>query len=139
MNRPPSEFKRIPADDLRLFAADCLKAAGMLPAHAEELAQLLSNSDLRGVRSHGTRQIAGYCKSLREGRVNPTPTIETIEETETSVLVDGGGGLGYWPMMRATEKAIAKAKKTKVAIGATRHHGHYGSAGHYVRRAMEEG
>ncbi len=139
MNRPPGQYKRIPVTQLRRFAAACLKASGMTPEHAEQLAELLSNSDLRGVRSHGTRQILGYCGSLREGRVNPTPDIQIVQETDTSVLVDGDGGLGYAPMMQATELAIAKAKEKKVAIGATRHHGHYGSAGHYVRRAMEEG
>ncbi len=139
MNRPPDQFKCIAVAQLRRFAAACLRASGMTSEHADQLAELLSNSDLRGVRSHGTRQILGYCGSLREGRVNPTPDIQIVQETDTAILVDGDGGLGYAPMMHATERAIAKAKEKKVAIGATRHHGHYGSAGHYVRRAMEEG
>ena len=42
-------------------------------------------------------------------------------------------------MMLATEKAIEKAKQYKVALGTACHLGHYGSAGHYVRRAMQEG
>ncbi|MGY8823204.1 MAG: Ldh family oxidoreductase [Candidatus Latescibacterota bacterium] len=139
MNRPPDEFKNIPVEQLRDFAAACLKTTGMIPEHAEQLAELLSNSDARGVRSHGTRALDRYCQRLRDKTFNPTPDIQIIEETDTSVLVDGDGGLGYAPMMLATEKAIQKAKQKKVAIGATRHHGHYGSAGHYVRRAMEEG
>ena len=40
--------------------------------------------------------------------------------------------------MLATEKAIEKAKQKGIAVGACCHIGHYGSAGHYVRRAMEE-
>lgn len=139
MNRPPDQFKRIPFAQLRSFAAACLKASGMTPKYADQLADLLSNSDLRGVRSHGTRQILSYCGSQLNGDVNPTPDIQVVQETDTSILVDGDGGLGYAPMMLATERAIAKAKEKKVAIGATRHHGHYGSAGHYVRRAMADG
>ena len=34
--------------------------------------------------------------------------------------------------MLATEKTIEKAKRKGIAIG------HYGSAGHYIRRAVEE-
>ena len=139
MNHPPQESKRIPVAQLRAFGAACLKAAGLRPDHADQLAGLLANSDLRGVRSHGTRAIAGYCPSIRDGAVNPNPDLQVLQDTETTVLVDGDGGLGYAPMMRATELAIAKAKQSKVALAAACHHGHYGSAGHYVRRAMEEG
>ncbi|HIM55773.1 MAG TPA: hypothetical protein EYM39_03630 [Candidatus Latescibacteria bacterium] len=108
MNLPPGAFKRIPAERLREFSADCLKAAGMKPDHAEQLVVLLTNGDLRGVRSHGTRQVRGYCQSLRDEKVNPNPDIRVVKETETSILVDGDGGLGYAPMMMATDQAIEK-------------------------------
>ncbi len=139
MNRPPEKAKSIPAAQLQAFAAACFKAAGMRTDHADQLAQLLTNSDLRGVRSHGTRQVPGYSRGLREKHVNPDPQLAVVQETDTTVLVEGDGGLGYAPMMMATELAIIKAKAKGVALGAARHLGHYGSAGHYVRRAMEEG
>jgi LDH2 family malate/lactate/ureidoglycolate dehydrogenase len=139
VNIQPEESTRVPYHELRDLAAACLKAAGLRPDHADQLARLLANGDLRGVRSHGTRLIRGYCPDLRDGRLNGHPELAVVQETGSSVLVDGDGGLGYAPMMMATEAAIPKAKARGVAVGATRHHGHYGSAGHYVRRAMEEG
>ncbi|MEW6752494.1 MAG: Ldh family oxidoreductase [Candidatus Latescibacterota bacterium] len=139
MNRPPKESRRIPAEQLRRFCQACLEAAGLRADHAEQLARLLTNSDLRGVRSHGTRCVRGYAHSIREGHINPSPQLRVLQETATTVLVDGDGGLGYAPMMMATQMAITKAKMARVALGATVHIGHYGSAGHYVRRAMEEG
>jgi len=51
MNRPPDEFQYIPVEQLRALSTSCLKAAGMPEVHAQQLAHLLSNSDLRGVRS----------------------------------------------------------------------------------------
>ena len=139
MNRPPQESKRISETQLRDFAGACFKAAGLRGDHAEQLAQLLTNGDLRGVHSHGLRQVPGYCESLRDGLINPNPNCQVLKETATAVLIDGDGGLGYAPMMMATESAITKAQANGVAVGATCHIGHYGSAGHYVRRAMEEG
>ena len=139
MNQPPQDFISTPYEHLRDFAAACLKAAGMRPDHADQLGELLANGDLRGVRSHGTRQIRRYCPRLRDGEMNGNPQLTVLRETENSILIDGDGGFGYAPMMMATEAAIAKAKKRGVAVGATCHHGHYGSAGHYVRRAMAEG
>ncbi|MCC7261469.1 MAG: Ldh family oxidoreductase, partial [Candidatus Latescibacteria bacterium] len=110
MNRPPEKARLVPAGQLQAFAAACFKSAGMRPDHADQLAELLTNSDLRGVRSHGTRQVPGYSRALREKRLNPTPQLQVVQETDTTVLVDGDGGLGYAPMMMATELAITKAK-----------------------------
>ena len=139
MNRPPQDFVRVPAKDLRQLAAACLKAAGLRPDHADQLGDLLTNGDLRGVRSHGTRQLASYCPMLREGHINSNPELAVLKDTANSILIGGDGGLGYAPMMAATERAIPKAQQHGVAVAASCQHGHYGSAGHYVRRAMADG
>ena len=139
MNRPPEEFQRIAAAPLRAFAAECLERSGMLADHAEQLAGLLVDSDLRGVRSHGTRTLAGYCRSLRDGQVNSRPELRVLKDTDVAIHIDGDGSLGYAPMMMATDAAIAKAREKGVGVGAACHIGHYGSAGHYVRRAMAAG
>ena len=57
MNRPPEEYVRVPANGLRSFACQCLQRVGLHTDHARQLADLLVNSDLRGVRSHGTRML----------------------------------------------------------------------------------
>ena len=139
MNCPPDKFIRVPSDQLCNFAATCLRTAGLRANHAEQVAGLLTNADLRGVRSHGTRQLNPYCQHLREKVINPTPDLKVIKETDNTVLIDGDGGLGYTPMMMATELALTKAAEKGIAVGATCHIGHYGAAGHYVRRAMEKG
>ena len=139
MNRPPEAGRRVDADQLEAFSAACFKAAGLRPDHADLISGLLTQSDLRGVRSHGNRAMPRYCRSLREGQTNPDPDLRVLRESDTAILITGDGGLGYAPMMQATEAAIDKARERGVAVGATCHHGHYGSAGHYVRRAMEAG
>tara|TARA_B100000686_G_C16641189_1_gene890225 strand:+ start:231 stop:1244 length:1014 start_codon:yes stop_codon:yes gene_type:complete len=138
VNRPPEEFVRLDADQLTDFATQCLHKAGLLGDHAAQLARLLVNSDLRGVVSHGTRALPGYCRAVSTGKVNARPEISVVQETDTSILLDGDGSLGYAPTMQLTEMCITKAKEKGVAVGAVRAIGHYGSAGHYVRRAMEE-
>ncbi|MDA0336950.1 MAG: Ldh family oxidoreductase [bacterium] len=139
MNRPPEHSRRIDAGQLEAFSAACFKAAGLRPDHAELISELLTNSDVRGVRSHGNRAMPRYCRSMKEGQTNPDPDLRVLKESDTAILVTGDGGLGYAPMMQATEAAISKAQERGVAVGASCHHGHYGSAGHYVRRAMAAG
>lgn len=96
------------------------KLVGLSFAHAELLSRLLVNSDLRGVRSHGTRAANRYCISFAEGKLNPQPEIKLVHETPTAVVLEGDGTLGYLPMVQATEHAIAKAKEVGMGMGLVR-------------------
>lgn len=139
MNREPQEYILIAEERLLAFATACFEKAGLAPDHAALISRLLVNSDLRGVRSHGTQAVHAYCQRLVGGLLNPYPDIRQVHETPTAVVVDGDGGLGYVPMVRATEGAIAKAKAVGLGMGLVRYIGHYGSAGHYARMCMEQG
>ena len=139
MNRPPESFVNVQEDRLLEFATACFEKAGLTHDHAALISRLLVNSDLRGVRSHGTRTVNGYCSSFEGGSHNPHPNIQILHETPTAVVLDGNGTLGYLPMARATEHAIAKAKEVGIGMGLVRYIGHYGSAGHYARMCNEAG
>ena len=139
MNQPPETFVNVQEDRLLAFSTTCFEKAGLSHDHAALISRLLVNSDLRGVRSHGTRTVSGYCSGFENGDMNPQPNIRLVHETPTAVVLDGDGTLGYLPMVRATEGAIAKAKEVGLGMGLVRHIGHYGSAGHYTRICMEAG
>ena len=139
MNRPPEDFVHVDEERLLNFSTTCFEKAGITHEHAALISRLLVNSDLRGVRSHGTRTVNGYCGGFENGSLNPNPDIRVIHETPTAVVLDGNGTLGYLPMVRATEHAIAKAKAVGIGMGLVRYIGHYGSAGHYARICNEAG
>jgi LDH2 family malate/lactate/ureidoglycolate dehydrogenase len=139
MNRPPEAFVIAREEALLRFARTCFETVGVPSADAQTVARLLVNSDLRGVRSHGTRQVDGYCRDFEEGILNPAPQVTVVRETPAVVALDGDGGLGYAPMVRATEMAIERARQTGLGMATVRGIGHYGSAGHYCRLCMEEG
>ena len=139
MNRPPETFVVVQEERLLAFAIACFEKAGLSHDHAATISRLLVNSDLRGVRSHGSRTVNHYCRAFEEGRLNPQPEVRLVHETPTAVVLDGDGSLGYLPMVRATEYAIAKARQVGMGMGLVRYIGHYGSAGHYARMCMEAG
>jgi LDH2 family malate/lactate/ureidoglycolate dehydrogenase len=136
MNIPPETYIRVAADDLRDFCGRLGRAAGLPPARADLLAELLTANDLRGVVSHGTRQLATYARLFRDRRLNPEPDVAVVRETATSLLVDGDGGLGYFPAHEGTQLVIDKAKEAGVAVLVTRNHGHFGAAGLYSRLTL---
>lgn len=137
MNRPPETFIVVQESRLFAFSTSCFEKAGLDHDHAALISRLLVNSDLRGVRSHGTRAVNGYCRAFEQGNINPRPNVRQIHETPTAVVFDGDGTLGYLPMVEATRGAIRKAKEVGLGMGLVRHIGHYGSAGHYTRRCAE--
>ncbi len=139
MNRPPEDFVLVNEERLLNFSIACFEKAGLTHEHAVLISRLLVNSDLRGVRSHGTRTVNRYCRGFESGGLNPRPNIRVIHETPTAVVLDGNGTLGYLPMVRATKHAIAKAKAVGIGMGLVRYIGHYGSAGHYARMCNEAG
>ncbi len=135
MNVPPSEFIRVQAAELHAFVLRAGLTVGMEETRATLLADLLVANDLRGVFSHGTTQMATYARLMREGVLNPRPDVRVAQETPTSLLLDGDGGLGYFPAYDGTRLVIEKAKQQGIAVSLTRNHGHFGAAGIYSRMA----
>ena len=93
MNRPPEEFVRVQEEALLTFATACFQKAGLSNEHAALISRLLVNSDLRGVRSHGSRTVNSYCQRFEEGRLNASPDLKVVQETPTTVIIDGDGTL----------------------------------------------
>ena len=137
MNIPPESSVRVPAPALRELTRRLGEAAGLPSPRAALLAELLTANDLRGVVSHGTVQVATYVRLLRDGVLNPDPQLEVVRETPSSLLVDGDGGLGYFPARDGTRWLIEKAEQAGIAVLVTRNHGHFGAAGLYSRLTLE--
>lgn len=137
MNNPPEIFIRIAAQELQLFVATVARTAGLAGDKAELLAQLLTGNELRGVRSHGVQQVAAYARLIRDGNLNPDPQLTVERETPISLIVDGDGGLGYFPAHEGTLKVVDKAVDAGIGVMLTRNHGHFGAAGLYSRLTLE--
>jgi len=136
MNLPPETYVRVPYPALQSFVTQLGQTVGLSAEKATLLAELLTANDLRGVFSHGTTQMATYARLLRDGILNNQPEVQVVKETPVSVLVDGDGGLGYFPSYRATQLLIEKAKSQGLAVVLTRNHGHFGAAGLYSRMTL---
>lgn len=132
----PEDARRIMPDPLREFAAAVLQKADLPDEDAALIARYLVDVDLRGVATHGTRQLRRYVAEFREGRVNPRPEISQVMDAPSMAVFDGDGGAGYLVATKATEVVIEKATATGIAVVSTRNHGHVGSEGIYARMAL---
>jgi LDH2 family malate/lactate/ureidoglycolate dehydrogenase len=139
MNSEPTDAIRVSHEQLAGFAQSACNAIGLPDADGALLTQLLVASDLRGNYSHGTAQLANYQQWFATGKLNRTPDVRVIRETPCSVLVDGDGGLGYFPLHTGMRLAVDKALVHGTCVLVTRRHEHIGATGHYARIAVAAG
>ena len=124
---------------LHTWATRVLTSAGVGAEDAAHIARCLVDVDLRGIKTHGTRQLKRYVGEFKDGKINPAPKIRTLRETDNSLRLDGDGGAGYLVAAQATDAACVRAKQVGLALASTCNHGHVGSAGIYARRALGHG
>ncbi|MBI4496967.1 MAG: Ldh family oxidoreductase [Chloroflexi bacterium] len=126
------------ADALREFAAQALMRLDVPEEDARIAADILLESDLRGIDSHGiTRFEQFYVTGIQEGRISPRPTIQTMSEAAATALVDGGGGLGMVVGYRAMQIAIDKAETAGAGFVTVCNSRHFGIAGYYATMALD--
>jgi LDH2 family malate/lactate/ureidoglycolate dehydrogenase len=118
---------------MRGLVAELAQKVGMPGDKAEFLAERLVANDLRGVFSHGSKQIIDYTRHIRNGLINANPQIRVSNEAASTVVVDGDGGLGYYAAVRGVEEVVGRAREQGIAAVVTRNHGHIGAAGIYAR------
>jgi LDH2 family malate/lactate/ureidoglycolate dehydrogenase len=124
---------------LKTFCRDALIKLGVPEADATIAADIVLESDLRGIESHGLPRFeAFYINEIQEGRIEPRPHIDVVSEAPSVALIDGGHGLGMVVGHRAMSLAIAKAKATGAGFVTVRNSRHFGIAGYYATMAMEQ-
>lgn len=138
MKQPPATATRVEHDVLKRFVDQAAQALGLSADRAALLARLLVANDLRGVLSHGSLLIARYAWEIRNGGINAASKVRVVQEGPTSLVLDGDGGLGYFPAYEGATQIIEKARQQGMAALVTQNHGHIGAAGIYTRLAVKD-
>ena len=124
-------------EKLKRFVTETLQRSGVSRAHAEVVADVLVEADLRGIESHGVARLDSYyIARIRSGHLNPQPNYHIVRETNSSIVYDADNGLGHPVSKMAMEAVIAKAQEHGAAFGGVRNSNHYGIAGYYAMMAL---
>jgi LDH2 family malate/lactate/ureidoglycolate dehydrogenase len=130
-------LKKYPADRVRAQARSILLRWGMSEAHADTTADVMVETDLRGVDSHGISMLPGYEKQIAKGQIRMRPEFRTLRESPTMALIDAGAGLGHAISVHAMNLAVDKCLTTGVAVVSVVNSNHFGAAGCYSKIAAE--
>ncbi len=141
MDESEAEAVLVPEAALTRFCAACFEAVGVPAGDARTAAANLVEADLRGVHSHGVMRLPIYLQRLAAGAIDPRPVIRVVRETPTSLVLDGGNGLGQVVGMAAMRLVIEKARADGGAcvFASVRNSNHYGAAAYYAEMAVPHG
>lgn len=127
-------------DYMKEFIEDVFLSYGVTAENAHISADVLIESDKRGIDSHGLGRLKPiYCDRMDQGILFPDRPIEIVKETKATAMVDGNLGLGLYIGPYCMQLAIDKAKKYGVGFVVARRSTHYGIAGYYTGMAADQG
>ena len=132
-----ADFPRIHADNLKQFVIDAFRHYGMREEDAAISADILVESDLRGIDSHGVPRMAFYVERLARGGVNLEAELKVVNETAATITFDAQNGFGPPMAYRAMQRCIEQAKVAGVSLVTVGHSNHYGIAGYYATMALD--
>jgi LDH2 family malate/lactate/ureidoglycolate dehydrogenase len=125
---------------MEAFLTDAFKGYGVPREDAEICADVLLESDRRGIESHGCNRFKPiYIDRITEGIQNPVTVVETLKETAVTAVYDAHDGMGMVAAHRAMTAAIKKVGEYGMSMAVVRNSTHYGIAGYWASMAVKAG
>lgn len=125
-------------DDLRRTVTDIFLKMKMTRQDAEQSADVLVQSDVRGVDTHGvSNMLRRYVEMFGQGFINPRPDWKIVRETPSTATIEADRGLGIAVGPRAMEIAIEKASKVGVGCVTIGNSRHMGMIAYYPMQCLE--
>ena len=117
------------AAQVREQIVSILASWGMDPEIVRTTAEVMVETDLAGVDSHGISMLMDYENSKSRGKLNLKARPHVVKETPVTALVDADAGLGHPAAVMGMKLAIAKAKAMGVGVVSVFNSHHFGAAG----------
>ncbi|MEL7610133.1 MAG: Ldh family oxidoreductase [Bacillota bacterium] len=127
-------------EQMQGFLTDAFEGYGVPREDAILCADVLLESDRRGIESHGCNRFKPiYIDRIVDGIQNPVTRIEVLKEGPTTAVLDAHDGMGMVVSHRAMTMAIDKARNYGLGMVAVRNSTHYGIAGYWATMATKAG
>ena len=136
-----SETAWVPFKQLENFISDLFQSVGVPKHDAQTCADVLINSDKRGIDSHGIGRLKPiyYDRIVKQKIQQPVTNFEIVRDMAATAVVDGHHGMGMVIGKRCMEMAIEKARTYGLGMVVARNSTHYGFAAYYPIMATEVG
>ena len=132
-----NEMRLVRIEDLRHCLIAAFERLELPPEDAEQVAEVLLDSELRGHESHGVH-LLGFLADAYGGGMNPRPRIRVLRESEGALLLEGDHSHvvgAVWAMRWCIERA---RERNSMALAGVRN-SQLVVPGFYARMAAEAG
>ena len=128
----------IKAEVFRPFAIQVLERVGLAAPHAADTAEVLTWTSLRGIDTHGVRNLSPYyVDGVVDGIIDPKVEFSIDSETPLAARTNGHAGPGLAAACWSMRLALDKAEKGGMGFVTMRNSNHLGAASYYAHMAAE--
>ena len=128
----------IAAGALRAFGKGVLQKVGVPEKDAKIVAEILVESNLRGIDTHGIYHSNLYVRRLEKGLINPNPRFSFERKRSGVGILDADFSLGQVSTLEAARKAVELAQEAGTGIVAVRNSNHFGAAAYYAEYCAKQ-
>lgn len=132
----PETEVRVTEQALRRFCFSVLERLGVSPSDASIWTEVMVETSLRGVDSHGILVLPMYAEMLEAGGIRVDRPVEVINDQGGTLLLDGGNGIGAVVANQAMDLALDRAHKFGLSFVSIRNSNHFGMAGFYAMKSL---
>lgn len=129
---------RCPVSAVTHFAATTLTRAGLSPEHAQIIASVLVDADLRGKGSHGISRLPVYVRRIRAGGIAAVEPVISRDEA-ASMVWDARNAAGQVVGVRVMAEVERRARSYGMAVAVVRNSSHLGHLGYFAAMAARDG
>lgn len=110
------DFLRLPEAEIRRLSLQALASAGISPAQAEAMTEIVTAAEMDECRSHGLYRVIGCVAAVKSGKVDPKAEVRVIRDQGAIVRLDAQGG--FAPLAIATGRPLLEAAARRSGIAA---------------------
>ena len=121
------------------FCQKLLQGAGVPEEEAAIVTDVLVDTSLEGIDTHGISRLPVYLSRIQNGRINAKANIKVDRTAPSLANIDGDNGLGQLVGVRSMQVAVKLAGEAGVGAAAVRHSNHFGASSYYCKMASSSG
>ena len=123
---------KVAIKDIKERSIKIFETAGLCSEDAKIITDVLLETEMRGVFTHGFMRLERYVNCIKKGGIKTDGNFEVLFDSPSWASIDGCDNLGIVISYKAMKLAMSKAKATGVGIVNVKGSHHFGAAGYYT-------
>ena len=123
---------RVSIKEIESRSRKIFEKVGLCPEDAKIITDVLLETEMRGVFTHGFLRLERYVNCIESGGIKTNGEYKVLFDSPSWASIDGGDNLGIVISYKATKLAMEKAKETGIGIVNVCGSHHFGAAGYYT-------